>query len=136
MNNFFKHAEWIFVKNFSQDTCNTYFDYLAEFDAAEGSNTKLYISASTLYAVYVNGQFVECGQYADYEDYQVYDEILLDSYLVEGKNQIEITHYVVGENFSTHRIQIPGVIFSVWQDDKCLLNSNEDVLSRKNMHNE
>ncbi len=134
MNNYFEHAEWIFVKNFSQDTCNTYFDYLAEFDAAEISNIKLYISASTLYAVYVNGQFVECGQYADYEDYQVYDEILLDSYLVEGKNQIEVTHYVVGENFSTHRIQIPGIIFSLWQDDTCLLNSNEDVLSRKNVH--
>lgn len=133
-NNYFEHAEWIFVKNFPQETCNTYFDYLAEFDVAKISNTKLYISASTLYAVYVNGQFVECGQYADYEDYQVYDEISLDSYLVRGKNQIEITQYVVGENFSTHRIQIPGIIFSIWQNDICLLNSNEDVLSRQNVH--
>lgn len=49
MNSYFKHAEWIFVKNFPQDTCNTYFEYWAEFDAAEVSNTKLYISASTLY---------------------------------------------------------------------------------------
>ena len=134
MKEFFAGADWIFVKDFHADVCNTYFDYRAEFHVDKKEKVKLYISASTLYAVYVNGQFVECGQYADYEDYQVYDEMLLDSYLSNGKNVLEIVQYVVGTDFSTHRIQKPGVIFAVWQEDNCLLNSNTDILSRKNVH--
>ena len=132
-NNYFQNAEWIFVQDIPQDTCNAYFDYKAEFEVDEADNINLYISASTLYAVYVNDIFVDCGQYADYEDYQVYDELDISSFVHQGRNSLKIVHYLIGANYFTHRIQLPGVIFAIWQGDSCLLSSNEDVLSRKNM---
>ena len=71
----FQNAQWIFVKDIPADVCNGYFDYQAELSIEENENVNLYISASTLYAVYINGTFVDCGQYAAYEDYQVYDTL-------------------------------------------------------------
>ncbi len=133
-NLYFQNAQWIFARDIPSDICNTYFDYQAEFSLEQIDNVRLFISASTLYAVYVNGEFVDCGQYADYEDYQVYDELDITEFVKQGKNTLEILHYVIGANYFTHRIQIPGVIFALWQDDNCLLNSNEDVLSRQDMH--
>ena len=133
-NLYFQNAQWIFARDIPSDICNAYFDYQAEFSLEQTDDIRLFISASTLYAVYVNGEFVDCGQYADYEDYQVYDELDITEFVKQGKNTLEILHYVIGANYFTHRIQIPGVIFALWQDDNCLLNSNEDVLSRQDMH--
>ena len=132
--NYFEHAQWIFVKGIPRDVCNTYFEYEAEFSVENTGNVRLFISASTLYAVSVNGVFVDCGQYADYEDYQVYDTLDISSFVKPGKNTLKIEHYVIGTNYFTHRIQIPGIIFAVWEKDNCVLCSNEAVLSRKNTH--
>ncbi len=133
-NQYFQNAQWIFARDIPSNICNAYFDYQAEFCLEQTDNIRLFISASTLYAVYINGEFVDCGQYADYEDYQVYDELDISAFVRPGKNILKIAHYVIGANYFTHRIQIPGVIFTLWQDDNCLLNSDEDVLSRQDMH--
>ena len=93
---------------------------------------KLYLSSCSLYALYINGQFVDCGQYPGYEDYQVYDVIDITSYTVDGVNSLFLTQYVGGKDFSTHRVLIPGVIFSVWQNEDCILNSSAECLSRVN----
>lgn len=129
---YFQNAQWIFAKDIPANICNTYFDYQTEFCVDQTDNIRLYISASTLYAVYVNGEFVDCGQYAGYEDYQVYDELDISSFVKAGKNTLKIVHYVIGTNYFTHRIQIPGIIFSLWQGDCCLVNSDGNIPSRKN----
>ena len=130
--NHFENAQWIFVKDIPEDVCNTYFEYETVFSVENRENVRLFISASTLYAVSVNGVFVDCGQYADYEDYQVYDTLDISGLVRPGKNTLKIDHYVIGTNYFTHRIQIPGIIFAVWEKDRCVLGSNEEVLSRKN----
>jgi len=133
-NLYFADAQWIFVKDIPKNVCNTYFEYETEFCVDSAENIKLFISASTLYSVYVNDRFVDCGQYADYEDYQVYDELDISRFVSTGKNILKIAHYVIGANYFTHRIQIPGIIFAVWQNDQCLLGSNENVSSRQDCH--
>ena len=133
-NLYFADAQWIFVKDIPKNVCNTYFEYETEFCVDSTENIKLFISASTLYSVYVNDRFVDCGQYADYEDYQVYDELDISRFVSTGKNILKIAHYVIGANYFTHRIQIPGIIFAVWQNDQCLLGSNENVSSRQDCH--
>lgn len=133
-NLYFADAQWIFVKDIPKNVCNTYFEYETEFCVDSAENIKLFISASTLYSVYVNDRFVDCGQYADYEDYQVYDELDISRFVSTGKNILKIAHYVIGTNYFTHRIQIPGIIFAVWQNDQCLLGSNENVSSRQDCH--
>ena len=132
--NYFENAQWIFVKDVPGDVCNTYFEYETSFCVENTENVHLFISASTLFAVYVNGMFVDCGQYADYEDYQAYDILDIKKFVKPGKNTLKIEHYVIGTNYFTHRIQIPGIIFALWEKDNCVLCSNEAVLSRKNTH--
>lgn len=127
-----KDAEWIFVKNIEESICNSYFDYSCDFQVHIGEKTLLYVSACSLYALYINGEFVDCGQYPGYEDYQVYDVLDITDYVIGGKNTLLLTQYVIGTDFSTHRILKPGVIFSIWQNDVCVLNSDENCLSRVN----
>lgn len=130
----FQNADWIFAADTSVDVINTYFDYQAQFRADSADNLTLHLCASALYAVYVNDKFVDCGQYAGYEDYQVYDSLDISKFVTPGENTLRIVHYVLGADFLTIRKQIPGLIFALWQADTCLLNSTPDVLSRKNTH--
>lgn len=127
-----KEAEWIFVRGAEKTICNSYFDYKSDFQTQKDGRTLLYVSACSLYAVYINGEFVDCGQYPGYEDYQVYDVLDITDYVIEGKNTLLLTQYVMGADFSTHRILKPGVIFSIWQNEECVLHSDENCLSRVN----
>lgn len=133
-NRIFQQADWIFAADTSADVVNTYFDYQAEFSLDSAADLKLHLCASTLYAAYVNDQFVDCGQYAGYENYQVYDSLDISKFVTPGKNTLKIVHYVMGADFLTIRKQLPGIIFALWQGDKCLLTSTPDILSRKNAH--
>ena len=130
----FQNANWIYPADTSADVVNTYFDYQAQFRADRAEGLTLHLCASTLYAVYVNDRFVDCGQYAGYETYQVYDSLDISEFVTPGENTLRIVHYVTGADFLTVRKQIPGIIFALWQGDTCLLNSTPDVLSRKNTH--
>lgn len=130
----FKKAEWIFADCKDTEICDRYFEYRESFTANSDITTKLYISANSQYVVYVNGQFVDCGQYDDYEDYQVYDTLDITTYLKQGKNELYIGHYVCGGNFSTRRKQVPGIIFAVWSGEENILSSNCTCRSRENKH--
>lgn len=124
----FRDAQWIFTDGVSIPVIDRYFSYKATLTAPTGRAT-LYISAHSQYAVYLNGSFVNCGQYDDYENYQVYDTLDLTDYLQAGDNELLIVQYVCGINTSTRSIQIPGIIFAVWDRDVLLLSSNPEVLS-------
>ena len=134
MTNILKKAQWIMAPCKSQEIIDKYFDYRTTFTAQAGAEALLYISASTQYAVYINGQFVDCGQYEGYEDYQVYDTLDISKYLQDGENELWIGHYVCGEEFSTRRILIPGIIFEVHSGERVLLYSDEQCKARANIH--
>ena len=124
----FRDAQWIFTDGVSIPVVDRYFSYKAMLTAPTRKAT-LYISAHSQYAVYLNGNFVNCGQYDDYESYQVYDTLDLTDYLQAGDNELLIVQYVCGIYTSTRSIQIPGIIFAVWDRDVLLLSSNPEVLS-------
>ncbi|MBO5070571.1 MAG: hypothetical protein J6C37_09450 [Roseburia sp.] len=130
----FENAEWIFADCKGADICNRYFEYQTEFEANPAIPTMLYISAHSQYVVYINGCFVGCGQYDDYEDYQVYDTIDITAYIKKQNNNLYIGHYVCGSDFSTRQKQKPGIIFAVWNEDQNLLSSNCKCFSRENRH--
>ncbi|MBQ8731698.1 MAG: hypothetical protein IJY82_02580 [Oscillospiraceae bacterium] len=124
----FCNAQWIFCDAVSGPVVDRYFAYECCLNAPSGK-AALYISAHSQYAVFLNGAFVNCGQYDDYEDYQVYDTLELDEYLQPGENELKIIQYVCGINTSTRSIQVPGVIFAAWDGDDQLLASGPFVLS-------
>ncbi|MBQ3150607.1 MAG: hypothetical protein IJB86_05110 [Clostridia bacterium] len=127
----FYNSEWIFVNGVGGEVTDRYFDYKTVLNAPDGKGT-IYISANSQYAVYVNGIFVNCGQYDDYEHYQVFDTVELSDYLEKGDNELLICQYVCGKNTSTRSVQIPGIIFSVWNGEEELLSSNTEILSGEN----
>ena len=131
----FKNAEWIFADSVEEDIVDKYFEYRTTFEI-DGKQTdfqqRLYISAYSQYAVYINGSYVDSGQYDGYEDYQVYDALDITPFVKTGSNELYIGQYVSGSDFSTRRKQIPGVIFTVFSGDSCLLSSSTACKAREN----
>ena len=128
----FQNAQWIFAAGVKPDVVDRYFDYQTTFSLAEPADTKLYISAYSQYAVYLNGTFVDCGQMPGYEHLQFYDTLEISDYLVPGENTLLIRQYVCGADFSTEHRQIPGVIFSLYNGETQILVRSPDCLSRPN----
>lgn len=128
----FAGAQWIFTDGIEGPVRDRYFAYKTNLHAPTG-NATLYISAHCQYAVYVNGSFVDCGQYNDYEDYQVYDTLELSDHLCCGDNDLLILQYVCGMDTSTRSALIPGVIFAAWDGQTQLLASTTEVLSGEEM---
>jgi len=118
----FNHAQWIW--GYTEEDVNLYMDFFTDFDLIEADNCKLYICACSQYAIYINGVFVNSGQFPDYAEYQVYDCLDIDEYIVPGRNQLKITGYAIGEDCATYRKETPGLIFSVWRGDVCIKNSD------------
>ena len=69
----FKNSEWIIADVNGKDIADSAFIYREIFDMTSTENCRLYLSSYSQYAAYINGKFVDCGQYCGYEDYQVYD---------------------------------------------------------------
>ena len=130
--NYFCNAEWIFAAGITGPIRDRYFIYQTKLIAPTGKAT-LYISAHSQYAVYLNGTFVDCGQYDDYEHHQVYDTLDLSPYLHSGENDLRICQYVCGIDTSTHSVQRPGIIFTAWDDQTQLLVSSPAVLSGEDL---
>lgn len=135
MNQYLEKAQWIMYPCDKDAVVNTYFECTKTFEGNTQEQTTLYISASTQYAVYVNGAFVNCGQYEGYEDYQVYDTLDLTPYVKDGENTLLIGHYVCGDNgFSTKRKLKPGLLFAVWNGETQAAYSDTNCMYRENAH--
>lgn len=126
-----EQAKWIFA-DAKGEIVDRYFEYQKNFHVEQIADAKLYISAYSQYAVYLNGTFVDCGQYADYEDWKIYDTLVITSYLKEGENELLVQQYVKGIDCATERKQIPAVIFSVVSGNQTLLVSDTTCLAREN----
>ena len=131
-NSWTKQAKWIFVKEPAGEIHDKYYDYKTTFFAEAGKQVIVHISAHSNYALWVNGQFADCGQLPDYEWRQVYDTLDISHLVKPGENLLEITQYVSGRAFSTGRPAIPGVIFAVESEGNILKVSDERVLSGHN----
>ena len=132
MTNLWKNAQWIFA-DVKGEIKDRYFEYLETFEVEAGEETILYISVHSRYAVSINGRFVDCGQYDDYEDMKFYDRIPVSEYVKQGMNRIQIFQYVCGADFFTRRSQIPGVIFAIREKEKEICVSNPACLSREDL---
>ncbi len=128
----FHNAEWIFAAGVTPPVIDRYFTYHATLSAPQGRAT-LYLAAHAEYAVYLNGRFVDCGQYDDYETRQFYDTLCLDTYLQAGDNELVIGQYVSGYASSSCNALIPGVIFAAWDGETELLVSSPAILSREDV---
>ena len=70
----FANCEWIWRQGKAAD--DEYTDFLADFPA-EKADAVLRIAADSNYALWVNGELAAFGQYADYPNDKVYDEVTI-----------------------------------------------------------
>lgn len=129
----FKNAEasWIWIEA-DQKEVNEYVEFRHEFiieDVAD-ADAELYISADSDYEVWLNGDFIDCGQWDDYPDSKAYDILKVGGQLKAGKNVLCILVYYQGETSFQYIQGEPGLIY-VLQSEAINITSGRQTLCRK-----
>jgi hypothetical protein len=80
----FSEAKWIWHNSYRGT--NVYVNFEDEFTLGDApSACSIKISCDRNYALYINGGFVDSGQYSDYEDLKYYDELDITPHVKPGK---------------------------------------------------
>ena len=93
---------------------------------AEG-NVRAKISVSGDYALYINGKLAAFGQYADFEDDKIGDEIDIGAFICGGENELRITAWHIGEDFFTCRSMPAGLWYEITVGEKIVARSHAGV---------
>lgn len=127
----FSEAKWIWHNSYRGT--NVYVNFEDEFTLGDApSACSIKISCDRNYALYINGGFVDSGQYSDYEDLKYYDELDITPHVKPGKNTLLAVVYYQGVSCSTYRRGEPGLIFEVSADGEVVCASSERTVAYKN----
>lgn len=126
-----QNAKWIWLPG-SESQKNIYVDFKVSLFPAEGEAPILELSADGNYAVYLNGTFVNSGQYPDYPAYKVYDRLEISSFTRPGENALLIRVWHPGEDHFSYRAEKAGLIFCVFSDTRILAQSGPNTLCAQN----
>ena len=123
-------AKWIWLSSGEKE--DVYGEFIEEFSLV--SQATLRISADSEYAVYLNGEYVYSGQYADFPWYKIHDDIDLSPYLGKDLKRTNVLKIVVwfggDEQNHTHYKNRPALLFSVISNGNVIACSGQDTLSR------
>ncbi len=123
MDSVFDSAKWIWHKDY--DKPNVYLTFFDELQLSEISGRYVFlISIDSNYALYINGCFAGTGQYADFPEYKIYDELDITGLLAAGRNHIRIDCYHQGEDSSTRRAETAGLIYRLSHNGETVLVSS------------
>ena len=124
----FEKAKWIWCRKCSE--IDSYAEFYTTCELDGFSAVRIRISADSNYALYVNGVFVDSGQYADMPHYKIYDDVDISNYIVPGTNHIAIVVWHYGVTSFSYYIGKPGVIFEIARDTEVVCSSDESVQVR------
>ncbi|MFR6056503.1 MAG: hypothetical protein ACLUHK_07985, partial [Eubacteriales bacterium] len=68
----FSTAKWIWLKEDSGE--DSYGEFLAHFDAADGEKVRLYVACDGCYTAYLNGKIAAFSSAADFPAYKLADK--------------------------------------------------------------
>ena len=123
-----QHTTWIW--NEAAPATNCYVDFAAELTLEElPAAAELAICADSEYAVWINGAFVNCGQYHCFPAARIYDSLPVAEYFTPGKNRLCITVYYQGEQSYQYVKGDPGLWFVLTSGSRVLAQSDSTVLS-------
>lgn len=129
MSTAFQSAAWIWRN--APAGVDEFCDFLTTFEAAEGQPCRLHIAADSNYTVWLNGRLAAFGQYADYPDYKVYDDVDVTDLVVPGENRLVVTVWYYGIDTQTYIRGEAGLIFELTDGEgHVLAASGADTLSR------
>ncbi len=125
----FEKAKWIWLK---ERKTNHYAEFVFEIEF-NGENTEIFISAKSDYVLFINGKFVDCGQYGDFPELKSVDKLDVTSCLKIGKNNVKILARSIDDDSFLHIKGGHGIIFEVRKNDKLDVYSNAQILSRESL---
>lgn len=118
----FSGASWVF--SYAEERVNCYAEITETFEFSGGS-AKIRICSGRDYALYLNGVFVDCGQYEAYPGNAYYDETEIGRYLRAGLNRIAVLGYL-----KERTPLVKGVIYEIESEGKILLRSGANTRAR------
>lgn len=127
---FLKQANWIWCSGSEEKNC--YVDFKQCFTCEEEAPAVIELSADGNYALYLNGCFVNSGQYPDYPEYKVFDRLDLQAFLKPGDNELLIRVYWPGEDHFSYRAEPAGLIFAVSSGERVLAQSGSNTQAAVN----
>ena len=104
-----------------------YGDFFPDVAFKDGENYTLRIVCDTDRAVYLDGKLVSFGQYADYPDTPVYEDIPLPA---KSGSVLKITAWHSGIDSQTHVATKAYVAFCIYENGKPIYSSSEETLCR------
>lgn len=129
MGRVFESSEWIWIhRDKAQDE---YAEFTAKIPGCKGKRTICRISCDGDYVLFLNGAFINCTQYGDFEHYKIYDEIDITELLQNETNIFSVLVWHYGNDSQRYISSQAGVIFEVLQGETLVLASNATVLCRK-----
>ncbi len=128
----FQKASWIWrTGEIGQDEFCDFLDTMT-IPPAEKQRYFLRIAADSNYTVWLNGQLCAFGQYADYPDFKVYDEVEITDFLRAGDNRMAVVVWYYGIESQTYKVGAPGLIYEIADGDGAVAAcSRAGVLCRK-----
>lgn len=115
----FSQSKWIWRSDIPQRN-----SYVRFYGTLEGEgDADFYISVDSNYALYIGGEMIETGQYADYPFRKVYDKITLKA--LRPNTDFYIDAYNQGDDSSTLRGEKAGLIFAAVREGKIIAASGE-----------
>ena len=121
-------TKWIWMDNAIVD--DLYGEFFTTFKC-NGKFPRICISADSDYTLFLNGKFVNSGQYPDFPHFKVYDELDLSPYCVKGENKLAVVVWYYGVGNMSYYPGKPAVRFEVHDETGIIAYSNEQTLSRK-----
>lgn len=123
-----KKSKWIWLNR--EEKKDTYGDFFTTFNYESGE-VMVQISADSNYVMYVNGRFVDSGQYADFPHYKVYDRLDITKYCCKGENKLAIIVWYYGiKGTLTYFKGNAALRFEVCNNESLCAYSDKNVLSR------
>lgn len=104
-----------------------YADFYPDVRFFEGKKYVLRIVCDTEKAVYLDGQLIYFGQYADYPSTPVYDDI---AFSANENSVLKISAWHSGIHSQTHIATQAYVAFCIYENGKLIYSSSEATLSR------
>ncbi len=121
------YAKWIWVDG--KNNPDTYGEFYSEFNYDEGEMF-LDISVDSNYTVFINGRFVNSGQFNDFPYYKIYDKLDITKHLKKGINKLSVLVWYFGEANMSYYVGNASLKFKLYNNETTVLYSDENVLSR------
>ena len=127
-------SKWIWRSGLEGN--DIYCDFYEEFNYSGEGKLSFKVSADSNYALYINGVWVESGQYPDYPYYKIYDEFDITKFCRAGKNSLAVTVWHYGVYNMSYFPGKPALRYEILSGDSLIAYSKEGTLCRQSVEYE